>query len=88
MTIYYQALDWKFDAEQWAHDLKQQRDTDLVAASELSGLSAGAWWHWLNPKPGRAFQHPNMSNFIAVCNLLQLDPRNYFCLDIPEGTNG
>lgn len=87
MTTFFTDVDWQFDAERWAADLKNQRDADLVAAQGLSGLSAGAWWHWLNPKKGKEFQHPNMSNFIKVCNLLQLDPRDYFCLNIPEKTN-
>jgi len=88
MTTFFTEVDWQFDAERWAADLKKQRDVDLVAASELSGLTAGAWWAWLNPKKGKPFQHPNMSNFIKVCNLLQLDPREYFCLKLPEETHG
>jgi len=88
MGIKYNTVDWKFDARRWAHDLKAQRDVDLVAAQELSGVTASGWWHWLNVKPGRPFEHPNMSNFIKVCNLLELDPRNYFCLSLPEEQNG
>jgi len=86
MTAFFTDVDWKFDAERWAADLNRQSDGDRIAALELAGLSAGAWWAWLNPKANRPFNHPNMSNFIKICNLLQLDPRDYFCLNIPEET--
>lgn len=88
MTTFFTDVDWQFDAERWAADLKKQSDKDLVAAQELSDTTPGAWWKWLNPKPGQQFPHPNMSNFLKVCNLLQLDPREYFCLKLPEKTNG
>lgn len=84
MATLFRHEDWKFNAGRWAHDLKKQADKDLVAAQELSGVGASGWWHWLNPQKYRSFAHPNMSNFINVCNLLNLDPRDYFCLNIPE----
>jgi len=87
MPIHYANVDWKFDAERWAADLRKQADADLVAAQELSGLTASAWWNWLNPKRSRQFMHPGMSNFLNVCNLLHLDPRDYFSLSFPEVTN-
>jgi len=87
MPIQYANLDWQFDAERWAADLRAQRDGDLVAAQELSGLTASGWWNWLNPKRSRGFEHPGMKNFLNVCNLLHLDPRDYFKLNLPETTN-
>jgi len=80
-------IDWVFDADRWANDLRKQADADLVAAQELSGLTAGGWYNWLNPKRNRKFQHPGMLNFLNVCNLLHLDPRDYFSLNFPEVTN-
>lgn len=87
MPTFYANVDWRFDAERFAEDLRQQSDKDLVAAQELAETTPGAWWNWLHPKKGKAYQHPSMSNFIKVCNLLQLDPRDYFCLNIPEKTD-
>jgi len=80
-------IDWVFDADRWAADLSDKPDTDLVAAQELSGLTASGWWNWLHPKRSRGFEHPGMKNFLNVCNLLELDPRDYFSLKIPETTN-
>jgi len=87
MPIQYGNIDWVFDTERWANDLRKQADADLVAAQELSGLTAGGWYNWLNPKRNRKFQHPGMLNFLNVCNLLHLDPRDYFSLNFPEVTN-
>lgn len=88
MPVKYNTVDWAFDKRRWAHDLNQQRDVDLVAAQELSGLTASAWYAWLNPLTRSHYEQPRMYNFLKVCNLLDLDPRNYFCLALPEDTNG
>jgi len=88
MATIYTLYDWQFDSVRWAHDLNQQSDRDKIAALELAGITASAWWAWLNPRPGKPFQHPNMSNFLNICNLLDLNPTNYFCLKIPENTDG
>jgi len=87
MPIQYANVDWKFDAERWAADLRKQANADLVAAQELSGLTASGWWNWLNPKRHPNFNHPGMKNFLNVCNLLDLDPRDYFSLNISEHNN-
>lgn len=74
--------DWMFDKWRWAATLKAQRDVDLVAAQELSGLTASGWWHWLNPDKLSSYEQPGMKNFLAVCNLLQLNPADFFCLNV------
>jgi len=87
MPLAYANIDWEFDQERWAADLNKQADGDLVAAQELSGLTASGWWNWLHPKRSRSYQHPGMGNFLNVCNLLHLDPREYFSLKFPEDGN-
>lgn len=82
MSVRYRNYDWVFDKYRWAEVLRGQDNQDLVAAQELSGLTAAGWWHWLNPKQGTTYEQPGMKNFLAVCNLLHLDPREFFCLDV------
>jgi len=76
--------DWKFDVHRWAEALKALSPEDMSAAIELSGLTASGFWHWINPERSKTYIQPGMLNFLAVCNLLNLDPREFFCLDIGE----
>lgn len=87
MATTYRNLDWSFDSHRWANDLNRVSDKDKIAALELSGLTASAWWGWLNPRPGKPYQYPQMTNFLNICNLLNLDPRDYFSLALPEHDN-
>lgn len=82
MPIQYTNVDWIFDKHRWAEALRGQTDTDLDAARELSGLSTGAFLTWMNPQYRGAYEQPGMKNFLAVCNLLHLNPTEFFCLDV------
>lgn len=81
MGITYRFVNWKFDAQRWAEALNGQSADDRAAAQELSGLTASGWRNWLNGTTGKAYQHPGMLNFLNVCNLLDLDPRDFFTLE-------
>jgi len=85
MTATYRLIPMRFAAQKWADVLRQQDDKTLVVAQTLSGLSASGWWHWLNPKRGKTYEHPGMGNFINVCNLLDLNPADFFELAESEG---
>jgi len=82
MPIQYRDYDWVFDKHRWAEALRGCRDADLVAAQELSGLTAGGWYNWLNPDKSRTYEQPGMKNFLAVCNLLNFAPADFFCLNV------
>jgi len=82
MPTKYTVMDWTFDKHRWAETLRGQTPETLQAAQELSGLSKAAFDTWKNPANRGAYQNPGMLNFINVCNLLELDPREFFCLDV------
>ena len=76
--------NFKFDVNRWAAKINELSADDLLAAIELSGLTPSGFWHWQNPERSKTYLHPGMLNFLAVCNLLELDPREFFCLDVEE----
>jgi len=76
--------NFKFDVYRWAAALKKLSPDDMTAVMELSGLTVSGFWHWQNPDRSKTYIHPGMLNFLAVCNLLNLDPREFFCLDVEE----
>jgi len=80
MTIKYAMVNWKFDAQRWAEAINGQTHDDIAAARELSGLTASGWRNWLKGDTSKSYIHPGMLNFLNVCNLLNLDPRDFFTL--------
>jgi hypothetical protein len=82
MTTVYRLFNWRFNIVAFAADLER---CDFVSNYELAALlgvddtTISNWKHRAyasGPAP-----YPNMTNFMKVCNLLDLDPRNYFVLD-------
>jgi len=79
--IKYRVVYFKFDEVRFAAVLRAMKPDELAMIAEMLELSQGAVWHWLNPRVETGYAHPRMSNFIAVCNLLDLDPRDFFIIE-------
>lgn len=81
MATKYVIVTMNFNKRKWAEALNAiDRDTRIIARM-LSGVSDAGWWHWLNPdRPGSTYEYPLMRNFENVCNLLDLDPRDFFTI--------
>lgn len=82
MPIRYENYDWIFDKHRWAEKLRGLEPDERAAAQELSGLTESGWYHWLNPDKSKVYEHPGMKNFLLVCNLLHLNPTEFFCLGV------
>jgi len=82
MPVSYINMDWTFDKHRFAEKLRGFEGETLKAAQELSGLSESAFLTYINPQYRGAYENPGMKNFLNVCNLLELDPREFFCLDV------
>jgi len=81
MAVKYRSYSWIFDREAWARVLSSARPDDLEAALQLSGLSRGGLYHWMRPYQDSVFKHPSMQNFLLFCNLLELNPADFFTLE-------
>jgi hypothetical protein len=80
MTTEYKHMNWVFDADAFAEMLRDRvSDTDMPAFAELLGVSVSIVRGWIaRYSRGTEFDHPHMSNFLKVCNLLDVDPRLFF----------
>lgn len=76
-------VDFMFDHSAWAAVLRQAETDGLLPVlaemsgqteTHLSGVGRGKY-------AGTRFPFPAMSNFINICNLLDLDPRSFFILE-------
>jgi len=82
MAIVYEIRDFQFDAEKWAlvvTDCIQKIGEKEFAA--LMGMSVSGVWHWANNRYPMGFAYPSMTNFILACNLMDVDPRQFFVLE-------
>lgn len=81
MGITYTSADWAFNSEYFAEVLSGLTPEDLEACRELMGVTKSAIRNWSKDKYTTEMNYPHMTNFLAVCNLLDLDPRDFFTLE-------
>jgi len=80
MTVKNSHADWAFNAELFAEHLQKMNNSEMQATADLMGLSYAALKRWRKGIYATDYNFPPMSNFISLCNLLDLDPRDYFTL--------
>ncbi len=89
----YKIVGFTFDLVRWGYDIR--RAMQYIAPDYLAGLLEVDHSTLENWRDGRykstKAPYPMMTNFIKVCNLLDLDPRDYFVLeqahDLPANTD-
>jgi len=80
MSIKYAMVNWTFNSELFSEELSEMTSDDIEAAAELLGVTRQAIRRWQKGSYDTEFNFPRMSNFLNLCNLLDLDPRDYFTL--------
>jgi len=77
-------MPWNFDHERFYKNLKswcEDNDTTHTELSESIGLNASYVSHMK-----KANAYPTMRNFLSLCYLCDLDPRDYFYIMPPPET--
>ena len=80
MGIQYAVVNWKFNSDAFSEALALMTTDDMQAAADLLGVSFQTLRRWQKGQYDTEFNYPRMSNFLNLCNLLDLDPRDYFAL--------
>lgn len=81
MTVKYKLVNWEFDSVKLAEVLQTLSKDDLEVIRGVMDVSEGAIWHWRNNSHTGEFRYPTMTNFLLLCNWLDLDPRDFFKLE-------
>lgn len=55
-----------------------------VELGEILGVSKNTVNNWANGNWQDGFEHPHLSNFVTVCNMMDLDPRDFWILEDVE----
>ena len=88
MAPKYLIVPMKFDTAKWSRLISTIPAKERQEYAELTGYNANTLGSWANLSMRREFPFPSMSAFIKMCNALDVDPREFFCLDLPEHTDG
>jgi len=75
----YINANWKFDGERFSHAVARAVDNHGVSdIAEMAGLSEDRISHWARGVYNPSNPYPNMTNFLIICNLLDLHPAIFF----------
>lgn len=81
MTIKYGIYNFEFDTVKWAALISRALSgIDRAVLAEMLNVSESALYNWSIGRVDHNFPHPNMSNFIRICNMLDVDPRDFFVI--------
>ena len=82
MSVTYDWLDWEFDVEAWARALNAAlRHMSAIELAELLEIDHTTVLMYASGKLHPDTPYPQMTKFIKVCNLLDLDPRSFWSLE-------
>lgn len=85
MAKEYRIYPIKFNTELWRDTMRSIGEADLEVFAAVIGVAKGTLHSWRNLKESDAAPYPQMTNFIAACNALDLNPQHFFILEVPEG---
>jgi len=83
----YLIVPMKFDMAKWSRLIATIPLAERELYASTIGVNPNTLKSWANLKLYREFPFPSMSAFIAACNALDVDPREFFCLNLPEHTD-
>lgn len=80
MSARYQKLVlWAYNTKLFSDCLNELlKDFTLAEVAEIVGVTPSCIKSWANGHYSDGFNHPSMSNFLVVCDQLDLDPREFF----------
>lgn len=82
MNVHYKLVKWEFCQARFSSALMSLHEHfSWGELAEIIGCSKSTVYNWANGKFSDEFPWPRMHNFIAVCNELDLDPRDFFVLE-------
>jgi len=81
----YAVVSWEFNRLGWTDAVRQAiKYIGIDMLADVTGLSKSSLVNWSNGKYHPAASYPNMTNFLAICNILDLDVRDMFQLEDAE----
>jgi len=87
MSTIYRIYPMKFDTELWAERLAAAAAGNQAELAYILGIDPSTISGWTKQHYSLAFPYPSMTFFLNVCNLLDFNPQDFFCLDTDEANS-
>jgi hypothetical protein len=84
MATIFSLYPWKFDTGKWARTLREKTAGRVDEWAYLMDVKPATLSNWRHMDALGRHPYPSMANFLILCNELDLDPRDFWALDIPE----
>jgi len=78
--VTYKIVDFKFDMKAFAISLRAIPYHDINDFAAVIGIDDSTLRNWIKLGAEGAYKQPAMNTFLAACNALDLDPRQFFVL--------
>lgn len=78
MTVKYKSVQFEFDREGLARDMREARRETGLTAGEMDELVGKEVWY--NTQSNEDYI-PTVRTLLAICNMIDTDPRLYFVLE-------
>jgi len=80
-VIVYKNVKYRFDASLWAAFCKQAvKKHGLSDIAEMIDVHEATIRGWMEQYYKDQFPHPSMNKFINLCNLMDVDPGQFFTI--------
>lgn len=80
MSISYKIFPMKFDTEAWQALMNTIEGGDVADFAYMFGMSVDSVRNWRAGHWHKDTPYPNMTNFVNICNWLDANPQDFFCL--------
>jgi len=84
VTISYRIFPMRFDAEKWTALMNTIEAADVADFARMFGLTASSVMNWRRGSYHKDAPYPSMTNFTNICNWMDVNPQEFFCLDESE----
>jgi len=84
MTTQSSIVPVVFDRSAWTKAMNTINDEDLEFFAGIFEVSVDTLKNWRRGNYNAQFLYPRMSNFIDICNHMDLNPQTFFILDESE----
>lgn len=79
MPIKYRSVSWEFNSQHFSNTIRGLMEKHGVGdLAIILEVGKSTLVNWANGNWQTDFPHPHLSNFLHVCNMADLDPREFF----------
>jgi len=84
MTTSYKIFPMRFDTAKWTALMNTIEAAEVGDFARMFGIATGTVVCWRTGNYHKDAPFPSMTNFTNICNWMDVNPQDFFCLDESE----